>query len=156
MVFFWSFFFFFQPSQSISKGLLLHQDILTNDTSNLCPASFSAWDHPFNLPSNTEYLSISSLRQKGLLVFPLGPSLSTGPDTARKVEPSRPGSSKIHWREGKKKPRLSLQPHNSPRCQPLQIGRRPDLYQDFGVVSELKVPWVKTCSGDHPLEDLSH
>lgn len=32
---------------------------------------------------------------------------------------------------------LTLQPHNSPHCQSLQIGRRPDLYQDFGVVSEL-------------------
>ena len=81
------------------------------------------------------YLSTSSLRQKGLLVFPLGPS--TGPDSGRKVEPSRPGSSKIHWREGQKKPHLPLQPHNSPRCQPLQIGRRTELYQDFGVVSEL-------------------
>ena len=38
-------FFFFLPSQSISRGLLLHQDILTNDT--------SAWDYLFNLPSNT-------------------------------------------------------------------------------------------------------
>lgn len=87
--------------------------------------------------------------------------LSTGPITTsrlgigRKAEWSWLDWLRIHWRGGAK-PHFSFRPHNSPHCWPLQTGMRPNLYQDFGAVSEFEFPWAKTYFQDHHLEDPSH